>query len=179
MTDQSSLFPIGRRPLLKLSAATAVALGAASPMLIAEPTAAQTAPNATGISITRLGAKPTAFGPAENFAGRVRIESLFQADAPARVGGGVITFDPGARTVWHSHPLGQTLIVTAGVGWVQEEGGPVQEMRPGDIVWIRPGVKHWHGASAEFGMTHVAIAEALDGNATTWMEPVTDAQYRR
>lgn len=169
---------VERRDLLKLTGA--VALGAVAPTLFASAASAQgTAKNAEGIKIIRLGTEPTAFGPAQTFTGRVRIESLFQADAPARVGGGVITFDPGARTAWHTHPLGQTLIVTAGIGWVQQEGGPVEEMRPGDIVWIRPDVKHWHGASAQVGMTHIAIAEALDGKATTWMELVTDAQYRR
>jgi quercetin dioxygenase-like cupin family protein len=108
----------------------------------------------------------------------VRVDSRFQAAAPARVGGGIVTFEPSARTAWHSHPLGQTLIVTAGVGLVQQWDGPVQEIRPGDVVWIPPGAKHWHGASPTMGMSHVAIAEAFDGKSTDWMEKVSDAQYR-
>ncbi len=131
------------------------------------------------ITVTRPGSQPSSMGSADNFTGSVRVDSRFQASAPARIGGGSVTFEPGARTAWHAHPLGQTLIVTAGVGLVQPWGGPVQEIRPGDIVWIPPGVKHWHGASATVGMSHIAIAEALDGKAVEWMEQVSDAQYRR
>ena len=109
----------------------------------------------------------------------MRVASRFQAESPARVGGGIVAFEPGARTAWHTHPLGQPLIVTAGCGWVQQEGGPVQEIRPGDVAWIPPGVKHWHGATPTSEMSHVAIAEAQDGTSTTWMEHVTDEQYRR
>ena len=101
-----------------------------------------------------------------------------QRPDPARVRGASVTFEPGARTAWHTHPLGQTLIVTAGCGWVQREGGPVEEIRPGDVVWFEPGEKHWHGATATTGMTHIAIAEALDGKVVDWMEKVSDAQYR-
>jgi quercetin dioxygenase-like cupin family protein len=108
----------------------------------------------------------------------VRIDSPFQGSHPARVGGAIVTFEPGARTAWHTHPLGQTLIVTSGLGWVQREGGPVEEIRPGDIVWFEPGEKHWHGATAATAMTHIAIAEALDGKVVDWMEQVTDEQYR-
>ncbi|TSD83123.1 cupin domain-containing protein [Mycobacterium sp. KBS0706] len=131
------------------------------------------------ITVTRPGSQPSAAGPAENFTGSVRVDSRFQGTAPARIGGGIVTFEPGARTAWHSHPLGQTLIVTAGVGLVQEWDGPVQDIRPGDIVWIPPGVKHWHGATSANGMSHIAVSEALDGKAVEWMEQVTEEQYRR
>jgi quercetin dioxygenase-like cupin family protein len=130
------------------------------------------------VAVTRAGAQPSAVGPAENFTGSVRVDSRFSRSDPARVGGGIVTFEPGARTAWHTHPLGQTLIVTAGVGRVQHWGGPVQEIRPGDVVWIPPGVKHWHGASATVGMSHIAISESLNGNSVNWMEKVSDEQYR-
>lgn len=129
------------------------------------------------ITVTSVGSQPSAQGPADYFTGTVRIDSLFQAAAPARVGGGTVTFEAGARTAWHTHPLGQTLIVTAGFGLVQDWDGPVREIRPGDVVWIPPGVKHWHGASATMAMTHIAIAEALDGKAADWLEKVSDEQY--
>lgn len=131
------------------------------------------------ITVTRAGSQPSSVGSAEYFTGAVRVDSRFQGSDPARVGGGTVTFEPGARTAWHSHPLGQTLIVTTGVGLVRQWGGPIQEIRPGDIVWIPPGVKHWHGAAATTGMTHIAIAEALDGKTVTWMEQVSDEQYAR
>jgi quercetin dioxygenase-like cupin family protein len=131
------------------------------------------------MQITRSGSQPSAKGPAEYFTGAVRIDSRFQGSAPARVGGGIVTFEPGARTAWHTHPLGQTLIVTSGTGWVQTEGGPKEEIRPGDIVWFAPGEKHWHGATAATGMSHIAIAEALDGTTVDWMEKVSDEQYRK
>jgi len=142
---------------------------------------AQTAPTeaSQAISVTRVGAQPSAKGPAENFTGTVRVDSRFQGSAPARVGGGIVTFEPGARTAWHTHPLGQTLIVTAGAGLVQHWDGPVQEIKPGDVVWIPPGVKHWHGATPTTGMSHIAIAEAFDGKAVDWLEKVTDEQYRK
>lgn len=130
------------------------------------------------IAVTRVGSQPSTTGPERNFTGSVRVDSRFQADAPARVGGGIVTFEPNARTAWHSHPLGQMLIVTAGVGRVQQWGSPAQEIRPGDVVSIPAGVKHWHGASATTGMTHVAIAESLDGKSTDWMEKVSDEQYK-
>jgi quercetin dioxygenase-like cupin family protein len=107
----------------------------------------------------------------------VRIDSPFKGSDPARVGGAIVTFEPGARTAWHTHPLGQTLIVTAGCGWVQREGGVIEEIRPGDVVWFESGEKHWHGATATTAMTHIAIAEALDGKTVDWMEHVTDTQY--
>lgn len=129
------------------------------------------------ITVTHPGSQPSTTGPAENFTGSVRVDSRFQGTAPARIGGATVTFAPGARTAWHSHPLGQTLIVTSGVGLVQEWGGPVREIRPGNIVWIPPGVKHWHGASPTNGMTHIAFSETLDGKSVEWMEKVTDKQY--
>jgi quercetin dioxygenase-like cupin family protein len=131
------------------------------------------------ITVTRPGAEPSAAGPAENFTGSVRVDARFKGTAPARIAGATVTFEPGARTAWHMHPLGQTLIVTAGIGVVQEWGGPAQEIRPGDIIWIPPGVKHWHGASEANGMSHIAFSEALDGKSVQWMEKVTDEQYRR
>jgi quercetin dioxygenase-like cupin family protein len=130
------------------------------------------------MQITRSGAQPSGKGPAEYFTGTVRIDPLFSAPDPARVAGASVTFEPGARTAWHTHPLGQTLIVTSGLGWVQREGGPVEEVRPGDVVWFPPGEKHWHGATATTAMTHIAIQERVDGKAVDWMEHVTDGQYR-
>jgi len=130
------------------------------------------------MDITRSGSQPSAKGPAEWFTGSVRIDSPFQRSSPARAGGAIVTFEPAARTAWHTHPLGQTLIVTAGCGRVQRDGGPVAEIRPGDVVWVAPGEKHWHGASPTTAMTHIAIAEALDGKAVDWREHVTDEQYQ-
>jgi quercetin dioxygenase-like cupin family protein len=147
--------------------------------LAAETTSAAAQGTQTGLSITRSGSQPSRKGPAENFTGVVRVDSPFRGAAPARVGGGIVTFEPGARTAWHTHPLGQTLIVTAGHGWVQSESGPKEEIRPGDVVWIPPGNKHWHGATATLGMTHIAISEALDGKTVDWMEQVSEEQYRR
>lgn len=130
------------------------------------------------MEIKQSGSQPSAKGPAEWFTGRVRIDPLFDRMEPARVSGASVTFEPGARTAWHTHPLGQTLLVTAGLGWVQKEGEAVQEIRPGDVVWFAPGEKHWHGASALTAMTHIAIQEKLDGKAVEWMEQVSDEQYR-
>ncbi len=129
------------------------------------------------MDIKRIGSQPSASGPSEWFTGRVRIDPLFSADEPSRAGGANVTFEPGARTAWHTHPLGQTLIVTAGCGRAQREGGPVEEIRPGDVIQFPPGEKHWHGASPTTAMTHVAIQEALDGKAVEWLEKVTDEQY--
>jgi quercetin dioxygenase-like cupin family protein len=129
------------------------------------------------MEIKRAGATPSGKGPAAWFTGTVRIDPLFSAPAPARVAGASVTFEPGARTAWHTHPLGQTLVVTAGFGRVQREGGPVEEIRPGDVVWFAPGEKHWHGASPATAMTHIAIQEALDGKAVEWLEHVADADY--
>ncbi len=133
--------------------------------------------SAEGITITRRGSRPSNQGSAPRFTGSVRIDPLFDAKAPSRTLGASVTFEPGARTAWHTHPLGQTLIVTAGIGRVQRWGDPIQEIRPGDVVWIPPGEKHWHGASPANAMTHVAILEELDGKNADWMEPVSDEQY--
>ena len=129
------------------------------------------------MEIRRNGTQSPVKGPADWFTGTVRIDPLFQAPEPALVQGAQVTFEPGARTAWHTHPLGQTLIVTAGCGRVQREGGPVEEIRPGDVVSFAPGEKHWHGAAPTTAMTHIAIQEALDGKAVDWMEKVTDADY--
>jgi quercetin dioxygenase-like cupin family protein len=129
------------------------------------------------MNITRAGSKPSIKGPEDWFTGTVRIDPLFDANAPARAAGGAVTFEPGAQTAWHTHPLGQTLIVVFGRGRVQRDGGPVEEIRPGDVVSFAPGEKHWHGAAPETAMQHIAIQEALDGKAVDWMEHVTDAQY--
>jgi quercetin dioxygenase-like cupin family protein len=131
------------------------------------------------MEIKRVGTQPSAKGPSEWFTGAVRIDPLFQAPDPALVQGASVTFEPGARTAWHTHPLGQTLIVTAGCGWVQHWGGPIEEIRPGDVVWWSPGEKHWHGATPTTGMTHIAIQEKKDGKVVDWMEHVSDEQYRK
>jgi len=120
------------------------------------------------------GSRPSSAGPADYFSGSVRIDSLIDAPAPARVAAAHVTFEPGARTAWHSHPLGQTLIITSGRGRAQRWGGPIEDLRPGDVVWIPPGERHWHGAGATTGMTHIAIQEKLDGKAADWMEHVAD-----
>ncbi len=130
------------------------------------------------MEITRVGSQPSGTGPAEYFTGTVRVDPLFAARAPARAVGASVTFEPGARTAWHSHPLGQTLIVTVGCGRVQRWGGPIEEIRPGDVVWIPPAEKHWHGATATTAMTHIAIQEQLDGKTVDWMEKVSEEQYQ-
>jgi len=142
----------------------------------------RTAPNSsplstTVVNLTHREERASFDGSPENFTGRVHVDMLLSAHAPARASGGSVTFEPGAHTAWHSHPLGQTLIVTAGVGRVQFWGGPMREMRPGDVVWIPPNVKHWHGAAPKTSMTHIAIAEELDGKGVTWLEKLTAAQY--
>jgi 4-carboxymuconolactone decarboxylase len=129
------------------------------------------------LDILRNNSQPVSLGPPENFTGTVRVASRFQRDAPARIGGATVSFEAGARTAWHSHPLGQTLIVTAGRGWVQREGARVEEILPGDVVWIPPHQKHWHGATRTSPMTHIAIVETLNGKSTDWMEQVSDEQY--
>jgi 4-carboxymuconolactone decarboxylase len=131
----------------------------------------------TTMNIIRNGSQPSAKGPAEYFTGAVRIDMRFNGSAPARIGGAIVTFEPGARTAWHTHPLGQTLIVTSGMGWVQMEGDPKEDIRAGDIVWIPPGERHWHGATATTAMSHMAISEALDGKTVDWLEKVSDAQF--
>ncbi|MCB0143035.1 MAG: cupin domain-containing protein, partial [Caldilineaceae bacterium] len=125
------------------------------------------------MKITRIGSLPSAKGPADWFTGTVRLDPLFATSAPARTGGASVTFEPGARTAWHTHPLGQTLIVTFGMGWVQRENGPIEEIRPGDVVWFEPGEKHWHGATPTTAMSHIAIQEALNGSPVEWLEHVS------
>jgi quercetin dioxygenase-like cupin family protein len=129
------------------------------------------------VDIQRAGSQPSSKGPAEWFTGTVRIDPLFSAHDPARAAAATVTFEPGARTAWHTHPLGQTLIVTSGVGRVQKWGGSIEEIRPGDVVWFPPGEKHWHGAAPKTAMTHIAIQEGLEGKVVDWMEHVTDEQY--
>lgn len=167
---------------LAMLAVTTSLLASASTAVLAQ--AATPVPSGTSqgqgeLRIARAGSQPSARGPAEHFTGSVRVDPLFPATAPSRMSGGSVTFEPGARSAWHTHPVGQVLVVTAGVGWVQREGGPVEEMRPGDVVWIPPGLRHWHGAAATTGVTHIALQEQVDGQAVTWMEKVSDAQYRR
>jgi quercetin dioxygenase-like cupin family protein len=130
------------------------------------------------MEMTRAGSQPSRLGPAEWFTGVVHIDPLFDAPDPARVAGASVTFEPGTRTAWHTHPLGQTLIVTAGCGWAQRWGGPIEELRPGDVVWFPPGEKHWHGATPTTALVHIAVQEKLDGQAVEWLEQVTDEQYR-
>ena len=157
-----------------------VAVAAAGPAAAQE--AALTDPTKRRIGtmeIQRSGSQPSRQAPAEYFTGSVRVDPLFQAPDPARVSGGSVTFEPGARSAWHTHPLGQTLIITSGLGWVQREGGPIEEVRPGDVVWFPPGLRHWHGATPTTAMTHIAIQESLNGRNVDWKEKVSDAQYRR
>lgn len=130
------------------------------------------------MEIKRSGSQPSGKGPENYFTGTVRIDPLFSPPDPARVAMALVTFEPGARTDWHTHPLGQTLVVTAGCGWVQRDGGPVEEIRPGDVIWFAPGEKHWHGATASTAMSHIAVQEKLNGSPVDWMEKVSDAQYR-
>jgi quercetin dioxygenase-like cupin family protein len=130
------------------------------------------------MEIKRVGSQPSSIGPGDWFTGSVRIDALFQAPEPARVVGSSVTFEAGARTAWHTHPLGQTIIVTRGLGWAQREGGPIEEIRPGDVVWFAPEEKHWHGATPTATMTHIAIQEKLNGKTVEWLEQVSEEQYR-
>jgi quercetin dioxygenase-like cupin family protein len=130
------------------------------------------------MDVKRSGSQPSSKGPADYFTGSVRIDPLFEASDPARARGASVTFEPGARTAWHTHPLGQILIVTAGCGRAQHWGGPIEEIRPGDVIWFAPGEKHWHGAAPNTAMTHIAIVEQLEGKNSDWMEKVSDEQYR-
>ncbi len=131
------------------------------------------------MEIKKAGTQPSSNGPSDWFTGAVRIDPLFQAPDPAFVQAASVTFEPGARTAWHTHPLGQTLIVTAGLGWAQHEGGPIEEIRPGDVVWFPPGEKHWHGATPSTALTHIAIQERLNGKVVDWLEHVTEDHYQR
>jgi 4-carboxymuconolactone decarboxylase len=157
---------------MRISAAIAISL-----CMLASSAQSQTPKDEGAIRIMRSASRPSRQGSAENFTGSVRVDPLFQANAPARASGSLVTFEPGARTAWHSHPLGQILIVTAGTGRVQRWGDPVEEIRQGDVVWIPPGQKHWHGAAPNSSMAHIAIVEQLDGKAVDWMEKVSDVQY--
>ena len=159
--------------LLSSGAASAQAAGASG----ADAPQTATVQSSQTIKITRSGSQQSSTGPAEHFTGSARIDPLFSANTPSRTSAGRITFEPGARTAWHSHPQGQTLIVTAGKGWVQQWGGQVEEIEQGDVVWIPPGQKHWHGATASTSMTHIAIQENLNGKTVEWMEKVSDEQY--
>lgn len=154
----------------------AVAITSLLPMAAFAQGEARSAPG-TALEIKQSGSQASGKGPAEFFTGAVRADPLFQKDAPWQSRGAAVTFEPGARTVWHTHPLGQILIVTAGAGRVQRWDGPVQEIRPGDVVWIPAGVKHWHGAASTTAMTHIAITEAKDGKVVDWLERVTEEQY--
>jgi len=167
---------ITRRRLLG-AAAGLVAAGGPAAAETPTPIAATTSRNET-MEIKRNGSQPSGKGPADYFTGTVRIDPLFQSPDPARASGASVTFEPGARTAWHTHPLGQTLIVTSGLGHVQRWGGPIEEIRPGDVVWFPPGEKHWHGASPTTALTHIAVQEWLNGKAVDWMEKVSDEQYR-
>ncbi|MGP6378402.1 (R)-mandelonitrile lyase [Yersinia bercovieri] len=129
------------------------------------------------VTVTPAGSQPTTIGAPEYFTGTAKVDSRFKGTTPARISGGTVSFDAGARTAWHTHPLGQTLILSSGTGWVQQWQGAAQSIKTGDVVWIPPGVKHWHGASAKEPMTHIAVSESLDGNTVTWMEKVTDTQH--
>ena len=131
------------------------------------------------MKIDRNGSRPSTKGAQDYFSGSVRVEPVFQVGEPMRLNAGSVTFEPGARTAWHTHPLGQTLIITAGLGWVQTEGGQIEEVRPGDVVWFPPGEKHWHGATPTTAMTHIAVQESLNGKNVDWMEKVSDDQYRK
>jgi quercetin dioxygenase-like cupin family protein len=168
-----------------ISSAVSLLLLAALPAYASEASAAPAPADRQGasnqdaqtITIARNGTQPSNKGPAQYFTGTVRVDPLFQAREPSRTSGAYVTFEPGARSAWHTHPLGQVLIVTAGSGRIQRWGGPIEEIRPGDVVWIPPGQKHWHGASPTTAMTHIAIQEQVDGKNVHWMEQVTDEQY--
>jgi len=160
---------------LFVSASAHASQAGAAPGAGAPPTAS--VEGSPTISITRSGSQPSRKGQVENFTGSVRIDPLFQAKDPSRTSGAYVTFEPGARSAWHTHPLGQILIVTAGSGRIQRWGGPIEEIRQGDVVWIPPGQKHWHGASPNTAMTHIAIQEAFDGKVVEWMEKLSDEQY--
>lgn len=162
---------MNRRSFLKTSATVATTLPA---LLRAQSKNSEE----STMKITRNGTQPSSKGSADWFTGTVRVDPLFQPQDPARAAGASVTFEPGARTAWHTHPLGQTLVITAGFGRVQSEGGPVEEVRPGDVVWFPPGLKHWHGAGPTTAMTHIAIQEQFNGKVVEWMEKVSDEQYR-
>ena len=163
---------------MKRLAATFASLSLLTAALSGIVQAQAPAGDAQTLRITRAGSQPSAKGSADYFTGAVRVDPMFPATAPSRVSGGHVTFEPGARSAWHTHPVGQTFIITSGLGFVQQWGGPKQEVRAGDVVWFPPGVKHWHGASATAAVTHMAIQEAVDGKNVDWLEQVSDEQYR-
>jgi quercetin dioxygenase-like cupin family protein len=173
--QKSSMPGTAMKPL----AATAMSLLLLASMCARASQAGAASGSGRGITIARSGSQASGKGPAEHFTGSVRIDPIFQAQDAARASGARVTFEPGARTAWHTHPLGQILIVTAGTGWVQQWGGPIEEIREGDVVRIPPGQKHWHGATPATSMTHLAIQENLDGKVVVWMEQVIDEQYRK
>lgn len=158
---------------MKLAVATVLSLALITAAL------AQTGGPAQEMVITRAGSQPSTKGPAQTFTGSVRVDPLFGAHAPSTVSAGLVTFEPGARSAWHTHPAGQVLIVTAGVGRVRQWGGPVQEIHPGDVVWTPAGVKHWHGAAHTTAVTHIAIQDAIGGKNVEWLEKVSDGQYAK
>ena len=162
---------------MKVLAATFILLTLLASSASRAQTSAAKVPTSSSIKIAHSDSLESDKGPAENFTGSVHVEQLSPAHDPSRVSAGQVTFEPGARTAWHTHPLGQTLIVTAGTGWIQQWGGPIEEIRQRDVVWIPPGTKHWHGATANTSMTHIAIQEQLDGKRVEWMEKVSDEQY--
>jgi quercetin dioxygenase-like cupin family protein len=166
-----------RRHLLRLVGGVAVLVGY-QPAFAQHPVQQSTERRAA-MKIERNGSRPSTKGPQDYFCGSVLVEPVFQVGDPMRLNAGSVTFEPGARTAWHTHPLGQTLIITAGLGWVQTEGGSIEEVRPGDVVWFPPGEKHWHGATPTTAMTHIAVQEALNGKNVDWMEKVSDMQYNK
>jgi len=165
--------------LLSLSLFALVASHAQISSTQSDAPPATSAQGSPSIQITRSGSQQQSQGSAERFTGLVQIQELFPAHDPSRTSGGKVTFAPGARSAWHTHPLGQALIVTEGTGWIQQWGGPIEEFSKGDVIWIPPGVKHWHGATPHTAMTHIAIQEQLNGKAVDWLEQVTDEQYRK
>jgi quercetin dioxygenase-like cupin family protein len=169
---------LSRRTFLKVASVTTFTLPAILRAQTANPSS-QLQYSIMNIEIIRPGSKPSVKGPVDWFTGTTRIDPLFDPNESSRAGAAHVTFEPGARSAWHTHPLGQRLIITSGLGWVQAEGGPVQEVRPGDVIWFPPGVRNWHGASPTTAMSHIAIQEQLDGRVVDWMEKVSDEQYRR
>ncbi len=164
---------------MKLFAVTLISLSLFAPVASPAQTSGTKAPTSSVIKITRSESLQLKKGSADYFTGSVQVQELFPAYDPSRTSAGKVTFEPGARSAWHTHPLGQILIVTDGTGWVQQWGRPIEEIRKGDVIWIPPGVKHWHGATPSTAMTHIAIQEQLNGKAVEWMEKMTDEQYRK
>jgi quercetin dioxygenase-like cupin family protein len=164
---------------MKVLAVTLISLSLFASVASQAQTSAAKAPTSSSIKIARSDSLQPKKGSAEYFTGSVQVQELFPAYDPSRTSGGKVTFEPGARSAWHTHPFGQILIVTDGTGWIQQWGGPIEKIRKGDVIWIPAGVKHWHGATPSTAMTHIAIQEQLNGKAVEWMEKVTDEQYRK